>query len=145
MDYPAQANRDLISVHGRVRLRCGSSGNNVTSGSGATGAPNGTMPTNNGHGDGSVVTNEHVYAPTFVGGSGGPSIDPSNGASNGSVPSQPGSYTNPDTGTSNVPLDNVSAAAQAQADSAMDTDHVPIGLRGVIHDYFSGLQPATSP
>jgi hypothetical protein len=100
------------------------------------------MPTNNGHSDGSTVTNEHVYAPTFVGGTGGPTINPSGNSNNGSIPSQPGSTVNPDTGTSSVPLDNVSGPAAAQADSAMNADHVPIGLRGVIHDYFSGLQPA---
>ena len=101
------------------------------------------MPTDNGHGGGGTTTNEHVYAPSFVGGQGGTALNPKGGGDPGNTPGQPGNYVNPtDNSSASVPLDQVAANASSQADSAMDSDHVPIGLRGVIHDYFSGLQPS---
>ncbi len=123
----------------------GGAGANVTSGSGNPNNPNaGTIATNNGHSDGSVVTNEHVYAPSFVGGTGGQSVNLPTGNSGDTQSGQPNGYADPSTGSASVPLQNVAGAAAAQADSALDAEHVPIGLRGVIHDYFSGLQPSSS-
>ena len=99
------------------------------------------MPTDNGHSDGSLVSNEHVYAPSFVGGSGGQTLNPPSNGQPGYTVVQPGTYVNPsDSGSATVPLGQVVNSASSQANQAMDTDHVPIGLRGIIHDYFSGLQ-----
>jgi hypothetical protein len=44
-------------------------------------------------------------------------------------------------GQSNIKLlSDVAGQAAAQADRAMDTDHIPGALRGVVRDYFTGLQ-----
>ena len=120
----------------------GGAGDNVTNGSGGS-ASGSTMDTNNGHGDGTIINNEHIYAPSFIGGTGGAALNPDANNPNGDGgAAQSGGYQSVQTGSATVPLTSVVGAAASQADAAMDSDHVPIGLRGVIHDYFSGLQPA---
>jgi hypothetical protein len=85
---------------------------------------------------------ESVYAPSFVGGSGGQVLKPNNDTThnNGQDQLQTGDLANNPTGESVVPLSSVAGQAAAQADRAMDNDHVPGALRGIVHDYFTGLQ-----
>jgi hypothetical protein len=94
------------------------------------------------HGDGTVKgPNETVYAPSFAGGSGGTTLNPKsdNPNANGD-PSQQTNQTSTSSGQSTVPLNQVSGQASQQADQAMDSDHIPGALRGVVRDYFTGLQ-----
>jgi hypothetical protein len=116
----------------------GGAGEDVTSGK-----PNnpGPIDPNMSHGDGTVRPSEPVYAPSFVGGSGGQQINPkSDKPGDNTDPVQQVNSSNTSNGQSTVPLNQVSGQAAAQADRAMDSDHVPGALRGVIRDYFTGLQ-----
>lgn len=120
----------------------GGAGNDVTTGNPNTNNPGNISTNNNPAGDGTLVQNERVYAPSFIGGNGGTNINPTGAGGDPGALTNQSTYIDPTTGNSTVPLGDVVAAAAAQAASAMDADYVPIGLRGVIHDYFSGLQPA---
>ncbi len=116
----------------------GGSGNDVTHGNPTNGGP---IDPNNGHSDGSLTNNEPVYAPSFVGGSGGTQLNPSSdNPGNSNDPSQQADPNNSFAGTSTTPLSSIIGNVSAQADKAMDSDHVPGALRGVIRDYFTGLQ-----
>jgi hypothetical protein len=117
----------------------GGAGNDVTSGDANAGGN--TPNTNNGNGDGQVKPYEGVYAPSFVGGSGGNKLQPDGTSpTNGKDPLQQGEFSNNPTGESVVPLNSVVDQAAAQADRAMDLNKVPGSLRGVIRNYFTGLQ-----
>ncbi len=110
--------------------------------SGQPGQPGGTGAVNGSTGDGTTAQTDRVYAPSFIGGQGGTTINPQGPAGQpGDRTNQP-VYTDPTTGAAMVPLNDVINAASAQAANAADSEYVPLGLRGVIHDYFSGLQPA---
>jgi hypothetical protein len=102
----------------------------------------GPVEPNMSHGSGETVLSNLPYDPSFVGGSGGASVSPQgsnnpNGASNAAPQ---GDQVNPTAGQSVVPLSAVAGQAASQADQAMDSEHVPGPLRGVIRDYFTGLQ-----
>jgi hypothetical protein len=114
-------------------------GENVTSGE--PGKP-GPINPNLSHGSGQAVPYESVYAPSFVGGSGGTAVNPqgSNNSTGNAPPAALGDQVNPVSGQSLQPIGNVVGLAAAQADQAMDADHIPGPLRGVIRDYFTGLQ-----
>ncbi len=96
-------------------------------------------------GGGNVTPYEPVFAPWFMGGSGGVPLNPpnSNTNGNGEITQVQGPNS---TGNATVPLSDVASQAASQADQAMDTDHVPGALRGVIRQYFSDLsnQPSQS-
>jgi hypothetical protein len=119
----------------------GGAGNDVTAGNPN---PNGNpiKTDNNPSGDPSLTQSDRVYAPSFIGGNGGSNINPTGAGGDPGALTNQSTFIDPTTGNATVPLGDVVAAAAAQAASAMDADYVPIGLRGVIHDYFSGLQPA---
>jgi hypothetical protein len=102
----------------------------------------GPVDPNMSHGSGEVLPPESVHAPSFVGGSGGTRVNPQGStdpnAPSNSVPQD--GQVDPVAGKSVVPLGQVAGQAAAQADQAMDSEHVPGSLRGVIRDYFTGLQ-----
>jgi len=120
----------------------GTGGGTGKTGTGSSGTPGGTIPTNNGQGDGTLTTTEHVYAPSFINGSGGTALAVPNAPNTdpGAPIVNPNNPNIPQPANATVPLDTVIESAAAQSGVAMDAAHVPISLRGVIHDYFSGLQ-----
>jgi hypothetical protein len=88
-----------------------------------------------------VKSAETVYAPSFVGGSGGDKVDLKSDRPNKDTdPSQQGDFSQNPGGQSTVPIGSVAGQASSQADKAMDAERVPGALRGVIKDYFTGLQ-----
>jgi hypothetical protein len=96
----------------------------------------------NGSGNnGGTANNDFVYAPTFIGGDGGDKINPeSDNPLNPNDPTESGDFTSNPTGNSMLPIGDVAGQASAEADRAMDNDRVPGSLRGIIRNYFSGLQ-----
>jgi len=132
---------DPSAPPGQLSAGTGSSTGSDTTG-GQPGQPGGTGSINGGTGDGTTTQTDRVYAPSFIGGQGGATINPQGPAGQpGDRTNQP-VYTDPTTGAAMVPINDVISAASAQAANAADSEYVPLGLRGVIHDYFSGLQPA---
>ncbi|MCC7447736.1 MAG: hypothetical protein IT324_09980 [Anaerolineae bacterium] len=116
----------------------GGAGKDVTQGNPRNSGP---IDPNNGHSDGKVAPYEPVYAPSFAGGEGGQKLNPQSDAQrNPNDPTIQGENASNPGGASTVPLNAVAGQAAAQADKAMDADHIPGALRGVIRDYFTGLQ-----
>ena len=116
----------------------GGAGKDVTQGNPRNSGP---IDPNNGHSDGKVVPYEPVYAPSFAGGQGGQQLNPKSDAQRSpNDPTIQGDNASNPNGASTVPLNAVAGQAASQADKAMDADHIPGALRGVIRDYFTGLQ-----
>ncbi|MCC6973828.1 MAG: hypothetical protein IT322_07460 [Anaerolineae bacterium] len=96
---------------------------------------------NNQRGDGRLADNRFIYAPSFIGGEGGDKIGVESDQDPGETdPTETGDFTSNPEGESKVRVRNVVGAAKKQADQAMENDRVPGALRGVIREYFSGLQ-----
>jgi hypothetical protein len=99
------------------------------------------VESNNQRGSGTLAEHEFIWAPSFVGGEGGPAIRlRSDAQREGTAPSEQGEFTANPLGESRIRLDAVIGLAARQADQAMDADRVPGALRGVIREYFTGLQ-----
>lgn len=96
---------------------------------------------NNGPGDGGQRGYEPIYAPTRLGGSGGPQVNlPGTGDPNDQVVGQ-GDTSPQNTGNVTVPYNLVYGEYNQAAHDAIRSGNVPIGLRPVVRDYFSSLQP----
>lgn len=82
---------------------------------------------------------EAIYAPQRIGGEGGAEIiletDP------GDLPAIEGEFAENPFGQSLVPYNQVFGDYQNAANRALDSGYVPLGLRDVIRDYFTSLQP----
>ena len=83
---------------------------------------------------------ESVYSPLRIGGEGGPEIGLPGAGEPGelvgqseSVPTRQGGVT--------VPYDEVYVAYRRAAYQAIDSGVVPIGLRALVRDYFTALEP----
>jgi hypothetical protein len=82
-----------------------------------------------------------VYAPSRLGGQGGPSVG---------LPGQPnpqgpvvgtGPVAAPESGQALVPYSDVYGQYSQQAGIALDSGNIPLGYRGYVKQYFSSLQP----
>ncbi len=131
--------QDSLSAQDGSGVGSGSPGSDVTRGDAGNPGP---VDPNMSHGSGEVLPYEAVHAPSFVGGSGGARVSPQGStdpnAASDAAPQD--SQVDPVAGKSVVPIGQVAGQAAAQADQAMDSEHVPGSLRGVIRDYFTGLQ-----
>ncbi|MBI3763778.1 MAG: hypothetical protein HY260_18190 [Chloroflexi bacterium] len=95
----------------------------------------------NGPGDGGQRGYEPIYAPSRLGGSGGPEVHlPGTGDPNDQVVGQ-GNTSPQNAGNVTVPYNQVFGEYNQAAHDAIRTGNVPIGLRPVVRDYFSSLQP----
>ncbi len=80
-----------------------------------------------------------VYAPQRIGGQSDQQVQLQGDASN--APVQEGEFSqNPD-GNVTVPYDQVFSDYSDAANSALESDYIPLGLRDVVRDYFSSLEP----
>lgn len=86
---------------------------------------------------------EPVFAPNNVGGEGGDELrlqaDPDE------TPLQEGEFSSNPEGQSVVPYDQVFSSYADAASRALDSDYIPLGLRDVIRDYFTSLDPQAAP
>lgn len=80
-----------------------------------------------------------VYAPQRIGGEGGENINLEPDASN--APVQQGEFSQNPTGDSAVPYNEVFSDYSDAANRALETDYIPLGMRDVVRDYFSSLEP----
>jgi hypothetical protein len=80
-----------------------------------------------------------VYAPRRVGGEGGPEIILEPDSSD--VPVQEGEFAQNPTGQSLVPYNQVFGDYSDAANRALESDYIPLGLRDIVRDYFSSLEP----
>lgn len=84
-----------------------------------------------------------VFAPNNIGGEGGDEVrlqaDPDE------TPLQEGEFSSNPEGQATVPYDQVFSSYADAASRALDSDYIPLGLRDVIRDYFTSLDPQTAP
>jgi hypothetical protein len=91
-------------------------------------------------GEGGLASNQFIYAPSFIGGDGGEMLNLSSDAEPDSTDTIEQVEAASPEGESRVRVGSVIGLAASQADEAMDSDRVPGALRGVIREYFTGLQ-----
>ncbi len=80
-----------------------------------------------------------IYAPQRAGGEGGPELflEPDNS----DVPLTEGEFAQNPEGQSLVPYNQVFSDYSNAANRALESDYIPLGLRDVVHDYFTSLEP----
>jgi hypothetical protein len=105
----------------------------------AEGGPAGPMETDNAPGDGGIRAFEPIYAPQRLGGEGGPEMELPQSGDPGELVRELAS--NPEIGQSTVPYNLVYANYVDAANQALQEQHIPLGLRGYVRDYFSSLEP----
>jgi hypothetical protein len=97
------------------------------------------IPQNNnpdGQGEGKY---DPVYAPKNVGGQGNNPIQL--GAEASDAPIAQGEFAQNPTGQNSVPYNQVYTQYDNAAKRALQSDYIPLGLRDVVRDYFSSLEP----
>lgn len=82
---------------------------------------------------------EPIYAPQRPGGEGGPEIELDPNSSN--APIQEGEFSQNASGNTSVPYNQVFSDYSDAANRALESDYIPLGLRDVVRDYFSSLEP----
>ncbi len=106
------------------------------------GPQSGQVPQNNnpdGTGEGRY---DPVYAPRRIGGEGEDEIVLEPDASD--APVQEGEFAQNPTGDVTVPYNEVFSDYSDAANRALESDYIPLGLRDVVRDYFSSLEPGRS-
>lgn len=93
-----------------------------------------------GGGDGTLGNNEFIYAPTFIGGEGGETINPRSGRGGDDELIETGEFAQNPTGESRLPIREAVRRAAGGVDQALENDRVPGALRGFIRQYFTDLQ-----
>jgi hypothetical protein len=93
---------------------------------------------NNPDGEG-VEEFDPIYAPQRIGGDGGPSI--SLETEDGSSPLVEGDFSENPTGETSVPYNEVFSDYSGQASQALESDYIPLGMRDVVRDYFTSIEP----
>jgi hypothetical protein len=116
---------------------------NVAEGLTAEEGVSGPMPTNNGSNQSRLEDYDSVYAPQHLGGEGGPVVVPDRQGSDGSgidIGQTPPNL-NRDAGDVTVPYQEVFGQYQDQAATALENEHIPLGMRDYIRQYFGALEP----
>lgn len=80
-----------------------------------------------------------VYAPRRIGASQGPELYLENDP--GDSPLMEGDFAPNPSGEALVPWNEIYGDYLDAASRALESDYIPLGLRDVVHDYFSALEP----
>lgn len=125
----------------------GSAGSGAGQGSGTGESPtsdeagSSPIPQDNGPGDGGETSYEQIYAPSLLGGEGGPQVDlPGSDDPGGEVIGQ-GPTTPGDPGTSLVPYSEVYSQYEQIKNQAIENGEIPVQFSEIIKDYFDSLKP----
>jgi methyl-accepting chemotaxis protein len=80
-----------------------------------------------------------IYSPQRVGGSGGEQLflEPDSG----DIPVTEGEFSQNPAGQSLVPYNQVFGEYRTEANRALESDYIPLGLRDVVKEYFTSLEP----
>jgi hypothetical protein len=92
---------------------------------------------------GDQSTFEQVYAPQRLGGDSGPEIELDPGP--GDLTAFEGEFSENPAGEARVPYRDVFTRYRAAASRALESETIPLGLRDLVRDYFSSLEPAQAP
>lgn len=120
----------------------GSSGSGSGDGQASPGGEAGSSPIpQNAPSDGGESTYEPIYAPSLLGGQGGPTVNlPGSGDNNGDVIGQ-GPTTPGDPGASLVPYNEVYSQYDQVNQQAMQNSSIPFQFIFIIQNYFSLISP----
>lgn len=99
------------------------------------------MPTDNDAGDGGIRPFDDIYSPQRVGGEGGEEVDIPGDPGAGMPTGAEGDFADNPEGESTVPYNEVYADYEGAVNEALESGYVPLGLRDLIRDYFSSLDP----
>jgi hypothetical protein len=99
------------------------------------------MPTDNEPGDGGEVPYDDIYSPQRVGGAGGEEVDVPGDPGAGQPTGVEGDFAENPAGESSVPYNEVYSDYEGAVNEALESGYVPLGLRDVIRQYFSRLEP----
>ncbi|HET9913164.1 MAG TPA: hypothetical protein VFQ13_14810, partial [Anaerolineales bacterium] len=132
------------SNQGQQQNGSGASGAGRGSGTseGQTGNEAGSSPIqqNNGPSDGGETAYEQIYAPTLLGGEGGPQVDLPGTDEGGEVIGE-GPVTPGDPGTSLVPYSEVYSQYEQINNQAIENGEIPAQFTEIIKNYFDSLEP----
>jgi len=116
----------------------GNDAGNPQSGDEAGSSP---IPQDNGPGDGGETAYEQIYAPSLLGGEGGPDVNlPNSGNGEGDVIGQ-GPVTPGNPGSSLVPYSEVYAEYEQINNQAIENGEIPPQFIQIIKNYFDSLKP----
>jgi hypothetical protein len=120
----------------------GSSGSGSGDGQASPGGESGTSPIpQNAPSDGGQAAYEPIYAPSLLGGQGGPDVNlPGSGDNSGDVIGQ-GPTTPGDPGASLVPYNEVYSQYDQVNQQAMQNSSIPFQFITIIQSYFSLIRP----
>jgi len=104
----------------------------------------GPMDTDNGPGDGGETSFPDIFDPQRIGGEGGPNVDVPGNPEAGAPTGAEGNFAPNPNGESTVPYNQVFGDYAGAVNQALDSGYVPLGLRGVIQQYFGNLDPTSS-
>lgn len=99
------------------------------------------MPTDNAPGDGGETPFDEIYSPQRIGGEGGEDVDVPGDPGPGLPTGREGDFVENPAGSSSVPYDEVYGDYSSAVNEAVDGGHVPLGLRDLVRQYFSRLDP----
>ena len=105
---------------------------------GAAGEDQGAETNNNPSGD-RQIEYETLYSPSGIGGGGQDEIRLETDANDTAIAE--GEFDDNPIGESRVSYDTVFSDYQDAANRALESDYVPLGLRDVVRDYFTSLEP----
>ncbi len=103
---------------------------------------NGVIPTDNGANQNRLEDYNGVFAPAHVGGAGGEFVvpepqNPGGGVDVGEVPGNP----NRDAGSATVPYTEVFGQYSNQANTALESNAIPLSMKEYVRQYFGALEP----
>ena len=99
------------------------------------------MNTDNGPGDGGESSFADIYSPQRIGGEGGDQVDIPGNPGAGLPTGNEGNFAENPQGESTVPYGDVYGDYAGAVNEALDNGYVPLGLRGLIQQYFTRLDP----
>ncbi len=104
-------------------------------------APNAPIPQNNGQGDGGEQPYEQIYAPSLLGGEGGPEVGLPPGGQEGGENIGTGPTTPGEAGQSLVPYNQVYSQYEQANHQAIENGSIPVQFMQIIRSYFDSLKP----
>ncbi|MEM7344231.1 MAG: hypothetical protein AAF485_08300 [Chloroflexota bacterium] len=100
------------------------------------------MNTDNGENEGRVEDYDSLYAPTHLGGEGGPLLNPEDQGAEGGIPVGEALVDpNQDPTSALVPYNQVYGEYADEAGQALEDSYIPLGMKGYIRNYFGALEP----
>lgn len=82
---------------------------------------------------------DSVYAPQRIGGDNGPAVMLEPEGAN--TPLIEGEFSENPTGTTTVPYNQVFSDYTDAANQALESDYIPLGMRDIVRDYFTSIEP----